>query len=257
MQASAAEASGSRAGRLIIATVVAVLFVGASSWWTADHVQSELTRRSQAALASAGIDATVRYEGLDAVLSGPVKDAAQAADAIGIVAQVPGTRHVTLRLAQPAGDLPGAGAASPWPGTGAGDVATPSGRASSAASPATGATPASAIRLPHGGIHFANGDAALSPQDHDYLDRVAAVLLENPRVRLLVKGHSDDVGPDELNWALSRLRAQAVVGYLRTRHVPIDRLRIQAYAATSPVAANDTPEGRAANRRVELVIQEV
>lgn len=250
--------TGSRAGNVIIAIVAATSFVAGGAWWATGHVQRDLTARSRVALAAAGIPASVRYDGVDAVLTGTVGDAAQAADAIGVVAQVPGTRHVTSRLGQalgPGGATPGSSAAAeaaPPPSPSGPPTATPSPADASSGSPA-----GSAVRLPRGTIHFANGNATLSARHRSYLDQVVPVLEANPQVRLVVRGHSDDVGPDEANWALSRQRADAVVRYLEERGVPADRLRLQAYAATSPVAPNDTPQGRAANRRVELTIEEV
>ena len=262
MQTSPAEASGARVGTVVIATAVAALFAGVGAWWAAGHVQGELTRRSQAALTAAGLPLTVRYDGLDAVLSGSVEDAARAADAIGIVAHVRGTRHVTLRGGER--DDAGAVVAAPSFGTAARSGSTsPAGSpeaSSTASSPdasPTAGVPGSAVRLPRGSVHFANGEATLDPRYRPYLDRVATVLLRNPGVRVVVRGHSDDAGPDDLNWELSRQRAQVVVAYLESRQVPAGRLRLQAMAGTSPTALNATPEGRAANRRVELVIEEV
>jgi outer membrane protein OmpA-like peptidoglycan-associated protein len=254
VRTSPAETPGARTGKMILATAAAALFVGVGAWWAAGHVQGELTRRSRAALAAAGIPVNVQYDGFDAVLSGSVADSGQAADAIGIVGHVPGTRHVDLRAADPVAASP---AGSPRGTTSPSADTTGPGATSPGGSPTPGTTASSGVRLPRGSIHFANGDATLAPRYQAYLDRVAAVLLRNPHVRLLVRGHSDDIGPDEVNWTLSEQRAQVVVRYLQGRQVPRDRLRLRAMAATSPVAANDTPEGRAANRRVELVIEEV
>lgn len=265
MRTSPAATSGAPARKVIIATAAAALFVGVGAWWAAGHVQGELTRRSRAALAAAGLPVSVRYDGLDAVLSGSAADPGQAADAIGIVGHVPGTRHVDLRSAEPAAAPPAGSprattrASSATGGGGAGGAgpdASPSDATSPGGSPPR-PTASSGVRLPRGSIHFANGEATLAPRYHPYLDQVAAVLLRNPQVGLLVRGHSDDIGPDEVNWTLSQRRAEAVVRYLQGRQIPRDRLRLQAMAATSQVAPNDTPEGRAANRRVELVIEEV
>jgi outer membrane protein OmpA-like peptidoglycan-associated protein len=274
VETSPAGTSGARTGKVIIATAVALLVAGGGAWWTARHVEDDLTRRSQAALDASGLPLTVRYDGLDAVLSGPSADAGQAADAIGVVAHVRGTRHVTLRSAEPGGGTtvvaapsspdtgspPQSTTEAPVPSDSSGPAASPAGSptASAAAdvSPTPG-TPASAVRLPRGGVHFANGESTLDPRYRPYLDQVAVVLLRNPGVRLVVRGHSDDVGPDDLNWELSRQRAQVVIAYLVSRQVPVDRLRLQAMAGTAPAAPNDTLEGRAANRRVELAIEEV
>jgi outer membrane protein OmpA-like peptidoglycan-associated protein len=174
----------------------------------------------------------------------------EAADAIGAVISVSGTRHVTSRLsmANSAGTGTGTGTGtpvSPTPGSTSTTSATPS------ASPSIPGSP-----LPPGKIIFATNDARLSAVAKAHLDQVAAYLTDHPQVRLTVRGHSDNSGTDEINWALSKHRAAAVVAYLVHRHVAADRLRPVAFAATSPVASNDTPDGRAANRRVEFAIEE-
>jgi outer membrane protein OmpA-like peptidoglycan-associated protein len=246
-----------RPGVRMATAVGAVLFVVGGSLWGVEQVQGDLAARSRTALLAVGIPVTVRYEGLDAVLAGTVSEPAQAADAIGVVAQVPGTRHVRSRIvvlpgssSAPSGEIDLDGGASPGDTTNSPSTTTrpPTG---------TGQPPAVRLRLPRGNITFVTGDAALSTGAKDYLDRVAVFLAQHPQVRLVVRGHSDDVGSDEINWALSRRRAVVVTAYLESRRVRTDRLQAEAFAATSPIAQNDTSEGRAANRRVELVIEEV
>lgn len=212
------------------------VFLGIGTFWGVTSVERDLTTRSRAALAEAGIDAQVHFRGLDAVLTGTVPDARQAADAIGAVTGVSGTRHVASRLHTAPGGRQDGGT------TGNGTAPTPS--------------PSTTVELPPGRITFATGEATLNPADTEYLDRVATFLVDHPTVRLRVQGHSDDVGSDEVNWTLSQRRAKKVVGYLAATGVARNRLHAEAFAATVPLAPNDTAEGRATNRRVELVIEE-
>jgi outer membrane protein OmpA-like peptidoglycan-associated protein len=227
------------AGSLVILAVV----VGAALW-SAQRIQNDLVMRGRAALAAAGVPGTVmvQYDGLNAVLHGTVTHPQQAADAIGVVIGVTGTLHVTSRLTMPTD--PGAPLPSS-PGTGGTVPQTPL-----ADPPDTG------LRLPPGKITFATNDTQLSAAAKLYLDQVVTFLAEHPQVRLAVRGHSDNSGPDEINWMLSRQRAAAVVTYLVSRQVATRRLHPAAFAATSPVTSNDTPDGRATNRRVELAIEE-
>lgn len=249
------------------------LFVLAAAAWTSLNIEDDLTARARAALATAGIPVTVRYEGLDAVLSGSATDARQAANAIGTVSAVAGTRHVTSRLdvmaagAGGSGTLPtptdpagtgtggtggtGTGGTGSTGTTGGGTGTSPTG------SPSATATPAAQVPgFPPGSITFATNDSALAPGTTTYLDQVVGYLQAHHRPVLVVRGHSDNSGTDELNWALSKRRATAVVAYLTAHGIPDARLRAEAYAATSPVAPNNTADGRAANRRVELAIEE-
>jgi outer membrane protein OmpA-like peptidoglycan-associated protein len=89
------------------------------------------------------------------------------------------------------------------------------------------------------------------------LDQVAAVIGDIPGGRKIrVEGYSDSEGIDQYNLDLSYRRARAVVEYLAGRGVPRERLEYVGYGEASPVAPNDSPEGRALNRRVEFTILE-
>ena len=88
------------------------------------------------------------------------------------------------------------------------------------------------------------------------LDDVAQAIVElAAQLRIRVDGHSDDAGSPEYNTDLSYRRAGAVVSYLKSRGVAAQRLRYRGLGASEPVAPNDSPEGRALNRRVEFAIE--
>ena len=101
-------------------------------------------------------------------------------------------------------------------------------------------------------IHFLTGSAELYEASKAGLDRLAEALLRHPSLRLEVGGHTDAVGKDEDNLALSERRAKAVYDYLILRGISADRLTYRGYGETRPIATNDTPEGRAQNRRTTL-----
>lgn len=104
------------------------------------------------------------------------------------------------------------------------------------------------------GIYFDTGSSAVKPESEPALAEVAKLLGQDPALTLLVVGHTDMVGQLEANLELSRARAEAVVQALVTRHgVAAARLAGRGVGPLAPVAANDTEEGRARNRRVELV----
>lgn len=92
----------------------------------------------------------------------------------------------------------------------------------------------------------------IKPQSFPALDEVAAVLKKNPDVKIEVQGHTDNVGKPAYNMKLSDNRAKAVVNYLVKKGVKKEMLQAKGYGLTKPIASNDTPEGRAENRRVEL-----
>ncbi len=104
------------------------------------------------------------------------------------------------------------------------------------------------------GIGFASGGSNITAESQLVLDEVAAVLIANPDVAVQVEGHTDDQGSDSGNQALSEARATAVVDYLIGAGVESERLTPVGFGETQPIADNTTPEGRAANRRIEFIV---
>jgi len=103
------------------------------------------------------------------------------------------------------------------------------------------------------GIYFDFAQATLLPQSTGTLQAVADVMTANPGWSLRIEGHTDNVGGDAFNLALSQRRAAAVRDALIARFkVPAARLAATGFGLTKPVASNDSLDGRAANRRVEL-----
>lgn len=106
-------------------------------------------------------------------------------------------------------------------------------------------------------IEFDSGSPLLRDVDRPTLDRIADLLQKNPHVRLVeIHGHTDDGGEPDPNTLLSQQRAEAVRAYLVTKGVDANRLRTRAFGKSVPIFPNDTPDGRARNRRVELRILE-
>lgn len=104
------------------------------------------------------------------------------------------------------------------------------------------------------GIYFDTGKADVKPESIDTLEQIAKFLTAAPDAKLLVVGHTDNVGNFASNMELSRRRAEAVVNLLlATYDVDADRLMPVGVSFACPVAPNTTEEGRAKNRRVELV----
>ena len=107
-------------------------------------------------------------------------------------------------------------------------------------------------RLTLRGVNFELGKAVLLPISRDILEEVARSLVANPAVRVEVAGHTDSTGSRALNERLSLARAESVKAFLVENGVAGDRMTVQGYASTEPVASNRTVSGRAQNRRVEL-----
>ena len=105
-----------------------------------------------------------------------------------------------------------------------------------------------------GDVLFAFNKAELSPQAGPRLDKLASFLKQFPDRKLLIEGYTDSVGGDSYNQNLSERRAQSVRDALVQRGVDSSRITAMGYGKAHPVADNASPEGRAMNRRVEIVI---
>ena len=109
------------------------------------------------------------------------------------------------------------------------------------------------VNLPNG-VTFDTDSTLIKPGFRDTLDTVAASLNKFPNSLIDVYGHTDSTGSDAYNQTLSENRARVVADYLVSKGVNQARIRSTGFGKTQPVATNDTPEGRAANRRVEIKI---
>lgn len=105
-----------------------------------------------------------------------------------------------------------------------------------------------------GGITFDTGKTIVKSNFNPILDDVANVLVKYPDTHIEVQGHTDNVGNSADNLRLSELRAQSVVSALSSRGVASNRMKATGFGQTMPVASNSTPQGREANRRVEIKI---
>ncbi|HOG29273.1 MAG TPA: OmpA family protein [Vicinamibacterales bacterium] len=104
------------------------------------------------------------------------------------------------------------------------------------------------------GIFFDVDKAEVKPESEPALTEIARLLKQDPALKLYVVGHTDGTGVLEHNMRLSQMRAEAVAKELASKHgVAADRLKPHGVGPLAPVATNDTEEGKARNRRVELV----
>ena len=107
-------------------------------------------------------------------------------------------------------------------------------------------------------VHFDTGKSIIKKQYYDELKIVGDGLNEHKNIKGVIEGHTDSVGSDASNMALSQRRANAVRDYI-IKNFKIDRKRLAAkgYGETRPKADNNTVEGRAANRRIEAIFEEI
>ncbi|MBN8790410.1 MAG: PD40 domain-containing protein [Terrimonas sp.] len=103
-------------------------------------------------------------------------------------------------------------------------------------------------------IFFDVNQFELKPESVAELDKVVQLLVDNPAVKILISGHTDNTGKAADNIKLSEDRAKAVVTYLQSKGIAVTRLQHKGYGASKPIADNNTEEGKMQNRRTELTI---
>ncbi|MGH7857103.1 MAG: OmpA family protein [Candidatus Binatia bacterium] len=117
-------------------------------------------------------------------------------------------------------------------------------------------TPAPGTKLAElKGPHFDFDRAELKPEGMHLLEEAVRVMKENATLRVSIEGHTDSHGSDQYNQRLSERRADAVQRYLVSQGIDGSRLSVRGFGESSPAATNDTEEGRAQNRRVQLIAQ--
>ncbi|MDD3124274.1 MAG: OmpA family protein [Candidatus Kapabacteria bacterium] len=103
-------------------------------------------------------------------------------------------------------------------------------------------------------ITFDFNKSDIKPESFEILDGIADQMLSNPKIKIEIQGHTDNIGTVEINQVLSEKRANSVKEALVSRGIEAQRIRTRGFGMTMPVANNDTEEGRAKNRRTQFVI---
>lgn len=102
-------------------------------------------------------------------------------------------------------------------------------------------------------INFDTGKSTIKPESEPIIHQIVEMMRANPEVKISVEGHTDNVGNPESNKMLSEDRANAVVTAIVAQGIDAKRLSSVGHGEDKPIADNKTEEGRASNRRVELV----
>lgn len=103
-------------------------------------------------------------------------------------------------------------------------------------------------------VYFEFDQSNINAEDAAKLDAFAVAMLEND-LEIMIDGHTDWIAPEQYNMSLSIRRAEAVYNYLASKGLATERMTTMGYGETRPISSNDTANGRALNRRVELRIR--
>ena len=105
------------------------------------------------------------------------------------------------------------------------------------------------------GFAFNSGASEIDARNFALMNKIIESLSQFPDAKIVVSGHTDSTGNENLNQELSQQRAEKVAQFLtQVGKIPANRIQYVGYGKSRPVANNETPEGRAANRRVEILI---
>ena len=105
------------------------------------------------------------------------------------------------------------------------------------------------------GFNFPSGVSEIESYNFALLNKIISAIKEFPGSKIIVSGHTDNVGGDKMNMALSEARAEKVAKFLNeVGQIGIERITSRGYGMQRPVYGNETPDGRAANRRIEVLI---
>lgn len=118
----------------------------------------------------------------------------------------------------------------------------------------TAADPKLTELLKHSLVQFEISSSTLTNASRTYLDKLAALLKNQPHIELSIKGHTDSQDRLGKNQSLSEARARAVLDYLASKGVDSSRMTSAGFGGSQPIADNETAEGRAKNRRIEFEI---
>ncbi len=228
-----------RTALLIIVTVVILVLV-AKNCTGGDTSARDLQNETEAALVVAGFaDLGVSVDGSTATLSGEVASESARRNAIANAKIVPGIEDVIDNLTIAAVADPGIDSGQ---GNGGAEV--------------DAALQTALNQLVQGApIQFASGSAEISDESITVLNQIAEAINATSGSVIEIGGHTDSKGDPEQNKILSQDRADSVRTYLVERGVESTRITTQGYGADQPVADNETPEGQAANRRIEFSVR--
>ncbi len=249
---------------MLLPIILGIIGLSVLYWWTreskTEYIENDLSYKSNTLLKDSEVGGIiVNMDGRDATLIGTVKNEQRSQEIETIIASLAGIRVVNNQL-----EIAKADGAEPKlitePATE--KLLEPEPEIALAPEPEVEAIKPSQEKvveemlqiLDLAGITFLFGSDEITEQGINILNDVVRILNENQEFDVVVAGHSDSVGDDNINLDLSQRRAQSVMNYLISQGINAQRMNAVGYGESEPITSNDTQEGRAINRRIELAV---
>lgn len=205
-------------------------------------IETDLLQRTRQALVQAGFSADhIQFNGRDGVLIGTVSRQVEADQMAAISRSVYGVRDISNQLLVTTAAVSAASHVLETPTTASGQLYTPSKQHE-------------IEKIDLSAVQFAYAKAELDDVALQALQEVVINLRKNPELTVEVSAHTDNQGTALGNMAVTQARANAVRDYLLSQGVNATQVKAQGYGSARPLASNDTPEGRAQNRRIEITV---
>ncbi len=249
---------------MLIPIILGIIGLSFLYWWTreskAEYIENDLSYKSNTLLKDSEVGGIiVNMDGRDATLIGMVKSEQRSQEIENIIASLAGIRVVNnqLEIAKAEG-----AEAKPITEPVAEKLLESELKIAVAPEPEVEAIKSSHEKVAEemlqtldlAGITFLFGSDEITKQGINILNDVVRILNENQGLDIVVAGHTDSVGDDNINLDLSQRRAQSVMNYLISQGIKAQRMNAVGYGESEPITSNDTQEGRAINRRIELAV---
>ncbi len=226
----------------VLALVIALGLTTLATWWKRIPIETSLAQTTRTVLTEAGLPlVNIHFDGRDGTLSGLLADEGIVDSIINTVASVEGVRTVHDNLTITPVEQDVTTPPPPDPTLTINTLYTPSRQ-----------HPLEQFDLSK--IDFVYAQAVLTEDSLPVLGELAKLLQQNSVARIEISAHSDNQGTVLGQMASTQAKAEAVLQYLLTQNIDIERLSARGYGATRPLVNNDTEENRTRNRRVEITV---
>lgn len=245
---------------MLIPIILGVIGLSVLYWWTkeskAEYIENDLSYKSNTFLKESEVGGViVNMDGRDATLTGTVESKQRSKEIENIIASLTGIRVVNNQLEIAKNEVAVSEPVVKELLESEPEIAlAPEPEVEAIKSPQEKVVEEMLQTLDLAGITFLFGSDEITERGVNILNDVVRILNEHQEFDVVVAGHTDSVGDDNINLDLSQRRAQSVMNYLISQGIQAQRMNAVGYGESEPITSNDTQEGRAKNRRIEFAV---